>query len=134
MPLPNVPRNEVSSEPSDAETSAVSPEGRRKAMKAVAHVYVPTRPSDAVGNSGTRQVEFELRLLPDGTNALPVFTELDLLVEQLGEYQPWEKTAVLHLLVQVSAAGIPVVVNPTVRADTDQWTAARIDEWNRGVR
>jgi hypothetical protein len=27
-----------------------------------------------------------------------------------------------------------VVVNPTVRADTDQWTAARIDEWKRGVR
>ncbi|WP_433180933.1 hypothetical protein [Actinoallomurus sp. CA-150999] len=39
--------------------------------------------------------EFELRQLADGTGALPVFTDPDLVVAQLGELQLFEKTPVL---------------------------------------
>ena len=104
-------------------------EARRKLTEGVAYVYVPTHPSER--GEGPREVRFELRLLADGTGALPVFTELEFLVGQLGRHQPWERIAVLELLMQVSAAKLPVVVNPVVQPDAERWTAERIEEWKR---
>jgi hypothetical protein len=106
-------------------------EARRKLTEGVAWVYVPTRPSKPIETTGPRQVEFELRQLPDGTAALPVFTDPELLREQLGEFQPWEKIAVLELLIQVSAARVRVVVNPAVQEQVDRWTAADLEAWKR---
>ncbi|GAB2865115.1 hypothetical protein GCM10027176_78590 [Actinoallomurus bryophytorum] len=107
-------------------------EARRRLTEGVAYVYVPTQP--ATETTGPRQVNFELRRLEDGTAGLPVFTELELLVAQLGEFQPWERIAVLELLIQISAARIPVVVNPVVQDGADRWTAAGIDAWSRSDR
>jgi hypothetical protein len=104
-------------------------EARRKLTEGVAWVYVPTRPSMASEGTGPRKVEFELRQLPDGTAALPVFNEQELLTQQLGEYQPRERIAVLELLIQVSAARVPVVVNPVVQENVDRWTAASLESW-----
>ena len=106
-------------------------EARRRLTEGVAYVYVPTQPSDDSEADGPREVRFELRLLADGTGALPVFTERELLIEQLGQHQPWERMAVLELLMQISAEKLPVVVNPVVQPDADRWTAERIEEWRR---
>src|SRR5689334_17040118 len=77
-------------------------EARKKLTEGVAWVYVPTAPSAPTQGGGPRQVEFELRQLADGTAALPVFTDPDSLVTQLGEFQPYEKIPVLEVLIQVS--------------------------------
>lgn len=97
--------------------------------EAVAWVYVPTCPSR---ESGPQAVEFELRQLPDGTDALPVFTDPELLVERFGAFQPQEKVAVLDLLVQVSAAKVPVVVNPVLDEEAPRWSEVTLDEWRQG--
>ncbi|MCO5972857.1 hypothetical protein [Actinoallomurus soli] len=76
-------------------------------------------------------MQFELRALADGTGVLPVFTEQELLVEQLGEWQPWEKMPVLELLIQISHAQVRVVVNPVVQEDAERWTADRVAAWRR---
>jgi hypothetical protein len=104
-------------------------EARRKLTEGVAYVYVPTRP--ATETSGPRQVNFELRRLEDGTAGLPVFTEPELLVAQLGDFQPWERIAVLELLIQISAAKLSVVVNPVVQDGADRWSAADVEAWKR---
>jgi hypothetical protein len=92
----------------------------------VAWVYVPTCPSRAAESA-----EFELRQLPDGTGALPVFTDPDLLAERFGEFQPREKVAVLDLLVQVSAAKVSVVVNPVLDDEAPRWSESDLDEWRQ---
>ncbi|MCO6006776.1 hypothetical protein NE236_17460 [Actinoallomurus purpureus] len=106
-------------------------EARKKLTEGVAWVYVPTTPSVRVQGDGPRQVEFELRQLADDTGALPVFTDPNLLVAQLGEFQPYEKIPVLELLIQVSAAQVRVIVNPVVQEDAERWTANRLDAWRR---
>lgn len=106
-------------------------EERRRLTEGVAYVYVPTLPGGPTVGNGPRQVQFELRQLSDGTAGLPVFTEPELLVAQLGEFQPWEKVAVLELLIQVSAAKTSVVINPVVKRDVDRWTAAGLEAWRR---
>lgn len=124
--------------PSHVESRAASgPSGkealmaRKKLTQGVADVYVPVRPGSIGGRDGVRRVEFELRRFADGSAGLPVFTESALLIEQLGEYQAWEKIPVLELLIQISAAKIPVTVNPVLQAGAERWTAAGIEQWRR---
>lgn len=109
-------------------------EARRKLTEGISYVYVPTRPRRPAEGNGPRQVEFELRRLADGTAGLPVFTERELLVAQLGEFQPWEKIAVLELLIQVSTAKVPVVLNPVAQNDLERWTAADVEAWKRNAQ
>ncbi|WP_406566946.1 SseB family protein [Actinoallomurus rhizosphaericola] len=106
-------------------------EARKKLTEGVAWVYVPTVPSKPSEGAGPREVQFELRALADGAAALPVFTDQQMLVEQLGEWQPWEKIPVLELLIQISEAQARVVVNPVVEEDADRWTADRVETWRR---
>jgi hypothetical protein len=106
-------------------------EARRKLTEGVAFVYVPTQPSKPAEGAAPQAVKFELRQLPDGTAALPVFTEPELLIRQLGEFQPWAKIAVLELLIQISTAKVQVVVNPVVQEHVNRWTAADIEAWER---
>lgn len=47
-------------------------------------LFVPTRPRDASG-----QVQLELRTLPDGRLALPVYTSIPSLVRCCGPFQHW---------------------------------------------
>jgi type III secretion system (T3SS) SseB-like protein len=106
-------------------------ESRRRLTEGVAWVYVPTRPDQE--GVGSHEVRFELRQLADGNAGLPVFTELELLVAQLGDFQPWRRIAVLDLLIQVSSAHVPVVVNPILQEGADRWTAADIEAWKRNI-
>lgn len=137
MSSPNPYPPPGASPPSPEEASEIEPsvreafEARRKLTEGVAYVYVPTHPSRPTEGDGPRQVQFELRQLPDGTGGLPVFTEPELLVAQLGEFQPWEKIPVLELLIQVSAAKISVVVNPVVQQDVERWAAADLEDWRK---
>lgn len=96
--------------------------------EAVAWVYVPTCPSR---ESDPQALEFELRQLPDGTDALPVFTDPELLAKRFGAFQPREKVAVLDLLVRVSAAKLSVVVNPVLDDEAPRWSEATLDEWRQ---
>lgn len=106
-------------------------EARGRLPEGVAYVYIPTRPGRSSEDTGHDKVELELRRLADGANGLPVFTDLNLLVAQLGEFQPWTKIAVLELLIQISTVSMPVVINPVVTEDADRWTAERIEAWGR---
>jgi hypothetical protein len=126
-PPPDAGRTEPGSATDRSLAEAI--EARRKLTEGVAYVYVPTRP--AKETSRPRQVNFELRRLADGTAGLPVFTERELLVAQLGDFQPYERIAVLELLIQVSAAKVPVVVNPVVQEDADRWSAVDVEAWKR---
>jgi hypothetical protein len=47
-------------------------------------LFVPARPRNPAS-----QVELELRTLPDGRLALPVYTSLGSLVRCCGQHQPW---------------------------------------------
>ncbi|MFD4179707.1 SAV_915 family protein [Rhodococcus sp. NPDC058514] len=47
-------------------------------------LFVPTRPHDASG-----RVQLELRTLPDGRVALPVYTSIPSLVRCCGPHQHW---------------------------------------------
>jgi hypothetical protein len=123
MSSPSSPSGPESADPALMEAI----ESRRRLTEGVAWVYVPTRPSEE--GRGSYGVRFELRRLADGNAGLPVFTEPGLLVAQLGEFQPWKKIAVLDLLIQVSAAHIPVVVNPELQEGADRWSAADIEAW-----
>ncbi|GAA0355493.1 hypothetical protein GCM10010151_51380 [Actinoallomurus spadix] len=107
-------------------------EARKKLTEDVAWVYVPTLPSKPSEAVGPREVQFELRALADGTGVLPVFTEEQFLVEQLGEWQPRERMPVLELLIQVSQSQVRVVVNPVVQESAERWTADRVAAWRRG--
>lgn len=109
-------------------------ETRKGMVEAIAYVYVPTRENTSTGADGLRELQLELRQLPDGTAGLPIFTDPDLLVAQLGEFQPWARIAVLELLLQVTAAKLPVVLNPKVRDDAERWTAAGFDAGKRENR
>lgn len=126
-PLPGADRTEPGYATDRSLAEAI--EARRKLTEGVAYVYVPTRP--ATETSGPRQVNFELRRLEDGTAGLPVFTEPELLVSQLGDFQPWERIAVLELLIQISAAKVSVVVNPVVEDGADRWSAVDAQAWKR---
>ncbi|GAA4486049.1 hypothetical protein GCM10023191_011580 [Actinoallomurus oryzae] len=128
---PSPPFDSSESEVTDA-TLADELEARRKLTEGVAYVYVPTQPGETT--NGPQAVRFELRRLSDGNAGLPVFTAPELLIAQLGEFQPWKRIAVLDLLIQVSAAHVPVAVNPVVGDDADRWTAADIEAWKRDGR
>ncbi|GAA4637855.1 hypothetical protein GCM10023196_093310 [Actinoallomurus vinaceus] len=123
-----------SSDSPRGDSSAREYSALKKVSEGVAWVYVPTLPSKPDAGGGPRQVQFELRALADGTGVLPVFTEQEHLVQQLGEYQPFERMPVLELLVQLSEAQVRVAVNPVVREDAERWSADRIAAWRMGNR
>ena len=99
----------------------------------VAFVFAPTRPYEPAAMPDAQAVQFELRSLDDGSAALPVFTDQEQLVAQLGAYQPWVKISVLDLLVQVSAAKVQVVVDPVLQANVERWTEADLKAWRGGA-
>ena len=132
-PPPGSGRTEPTPAPLPQPLAAGEVEARRRVTEGVAYVYVPTRPGRPAEENGPRQVEFELRQMEDGTAGLPVFTEPQLLVAQLGEFQPWVKIAVLELLIQVSAAKVQVTVNPVAQHDLERWTADEVEAWKRNA-
>lgn len=100
-----------------------------KPLEPPAYVYVPSYPRA----SDERQVRFQARELVDGTPGLPVFTTSEALVAQLGEFQPFEKVAVLDLLVQFSRSNVQVVVDPVLGEGVQRWTAADLAELSGSV-
>jgi hypothetical protein len=126
-PPPGSGRSAPRTSPNLAPPGARADETREGAVEAVAYVYVPTRENTPTRTDGIREIQLELRRFPDGTAGLPIFTDPDQLVAQLGEFQPWAKIAVLELLLQATTAKLPVVLNPIVRDDADRWTAAGLD-------
>jgi hypothetical protein len=107
---------------------SIPDDGHEAETKDVAWVYVPTHPCL---ESDEGPAEFELRQLPDGTGALPVFTDPELLVERFGAFQPQEKVAVLDLLVQVSTAKVSVIVNPVLDDEAPRWSEATLNKWQQ---
>lgn len=85
-------------------------------------VFVPARP---VTRDGVRQIMYEARDRADGVRAMPAFTTLDRLVEQLGPAQPWAQLPLASLRALLGEAGVtqvdidPVVDAAAVRWDTD---------------
>lgn len=95
----------------------------------VAFVYVPTRPYEPATTPEGQEIRFELRSLSDGAAGLAVFTDEETLIEQLGTYQPRARVSVLELLVQISHANVPVVVNPVLQQGAERWTEADVTAW-----
>lgn len=107
------------------------PADRHDEDSGAAFVYVPTKPYEETESSAPQPISFELRRLGDGSAGLAVYTDLQQLITQLGEYQPWVKISALELLVQLSRAEqkVAVVVNPVLADGAARWTEADLAKW-----
>jgi hypothetical protein len=86
------------------------------------HVYVPARPRDT--ESG-RNVGFEMRRQPDGTQVLPVYSSVTGLVEALGRYQPWVCIQLTQVLEALDGGRVArVLLDPPVEPQAWRWTRA----------
>lgn len=92
-----------------------------------AYVYVPTKPFDAAADPTRQHVLFELRTLKDGSSGLPVYTDRDRLVGELGEFQPHVRISVLHLLAQLSK--VTIAVDPALSRGATRWTSEDLATW-----
>ncbi|MCO5968967.1 SAV_915 family protein [Actinoallomurus soli] len=106
-------------------------EERQDTAPEIAFVYVPTKPYRDTGSTAPQPISFELRRLDDGSAGLAVYTDLQQLIAQLGEHQPWARIAVLDLLVQLSQVEqkVPVVVNPVLADGAERWTETDVAGW-----
>jgi hypothetical protein len=86
-------------------------------------VYVPARPY-------RRDVAFEVRHLPDGRKLGIAFTSLDMLVEVLGQYQPWVALRVTDLRASLGEQGVTAIMfDPPVPEEGWRWTADRFTKY-----
>jgi hypothetical protein len=70
-------------------------------------------------------VIFEVRELPDGGQALPVFTTVKRLVATLGPDQPWVALPLRNIQAIMGGAGVPqVVIDPPVQPGAWRWQAS----------
>ena len=89
-------------------------------------VFVPAHPV----TSGSKQdVGFETRELDSGGQAAIAFTSLSLLVEALGQSQPWLAMPLGRLREVIGSQGVSqVAVDPTVTSEAWRWTEEGIRE------
>lgn len=89
-------------------------------------VAVPARP----GAPGTGELLLEARDLPDG-KALPVFSTVRALIEQLGESQPWAIMPLDRVRQLAAAAGIlTIALDPEFAPEAWRWNAQQIAEYD----
>lgn len=78
---------------------------------------------------GQKDVAFEVRLLESGRAAGIAFTSTRLLVQALGQSQPWVAMPLGRFRELMGAAGVgEVAVNPRVPKDAVLWQPEDIDE------
>lgn len=95
-------------------------------------VYAPAHPDP---RRGGRSVEFEVRVLSDGTRALPVFTTSERLVEALGLAQPWALLPLRAVRALMGLADVPqVLVDPNLGAEVWRWTEGNLIDFAGAVR
>ncbi|MBO2447268.1 hypothetical protein J4573_09245 [Actinomadura barringtoniae] len=86
-------------------------------------VYAPVSPE----KSSNGNYQFELRRQSNGSAVLPIFTDEQLLVRTLGQYQPKIHLPLLELLIQVAGRS-PIIVNPMLAPGAEVWTRSDLDE------
>lgn len=83
-------------------------------------VAVPAHPGAG------HQLMLETRRLPEGL-VLPMFSSVALLVEALGQYQPWAIVPLAKVAELASTLGIDqLLLDPEVSDDTWRWEPADI--------
>jgi hypothetical protein len=83
-------------------------------------LFLPAHPR----RRGARdQIELETRVTAEGTRFAMAFTSLDLLVEALGEFQPWIGAAAGKLPELLVGCDAAVQLNPSVHSMAPRWTA-----------
>jgi hypothetical protein len=93
-------------------------------------VIAPARPDIRPGHDG--DVIFEVRELPDGDRALPVFTTVKRLVATLGPDQPWVALPLRNIRTIMGGAGVDrVVIDPQVQPGAWRWQASDLQALER---
>lgn len=108
---------DLQDEEEDSRPTEISvPEGDLSEML----VYVPAHPGY---DNGEPTVRFELRHITDGPPVLIAFSSIDMLVEQLGNYQPWLSMSMDQLRETGQLVGIEnIALNPCVQSGSGLWT------------
>lgn len=84
-------------------------------------VFVPARPYQGW------EVMFEMRRQADGSILLPAFSSLPLLVETLGEYQPWVCVPLVKADGAVRRHGVArLVIDPPMDGSAWRWGEAEL--------
>ena len=95
-------------------------------------VYAPAHPDL---RRADRSVEFEVRVLSDGTCALPVFTSAERLVEALGSAQPWALLPLRAVRAVMGLANVPqVLIDPDLGTEVWRWTENNLVDFAEVVR
>jgi hypothetical protein len=82
-------------------------------------VLVPAQPVESLSAKG---LGFETRILESGESVLIGFSNVDKLVTELGEYQPWIAVTVEELAQAADGAGLRLAIDPTVEANAPRWS------------
>lgn len=91
-------------------------------------VAVPAHPGAG------KQLMLETRRLPEGL-VLPMFTSVGLLIEALGQYQPWAIVSLPKVAEMASALGIDqLLLDPEVSDDTWRWEPDDVSGFSWEVR
>ena len=106
------------------ESSIAAPETAVR-IAAETPLYVPAHPQHSADAAEQDEIVFELLAGPDDDPVPVAFSSLDLLVERLGQYQPWAAVraeAFLSLMDRLGSA--PVHLDPPTDPGARRWTAA----------
>ncbi|MDH6113293.1 hypothetical protein P3T36_001823 [Kitasatospora sp. MAP12-15] len=95
-------------------------------------VYAPARP---IVRDGRRELLYEIRRNPDGSQALPVFSTLERLVDAFGPAQPWAQVPLRAARAVMCAAGVTQLqLDPTIAEDAWRWSAAELARYQEELR
>ncbi|MGF1427215.1 SAV_915 family protein [Kitasatospora sp. LaBMicrA B282] len=87
-------------------------------------VYAPARP---VQHEERTEVCYEVRLLPDGTRVLPVYSTRERLVAALGPAQPWAQAPLRAVRAVMGSVGVELVqLDPEVSEQAWRWTPEQL--------
>lgn len=96
------------------------------------NVYVPAHPDP---NRPDPVLDFEIRLLGDGTRVLPAFSTVEQLAAALGPAQPWALLPLRAARALMGVAGIDsVLLDPEVADGAWRWSEQDLAELVRSVR
>ena len=80
------------------------------------------------------EIEFELRPGEDGTDVLPVFSSVRLLVAAFGPAQPWLAMSLRKVRELAAAGGVrQVVLDPVVVSGAWRWQYSDLEELERSL-
>lgn len=95
-------------------------------------VYAPARP---IVRNGSRQLLYEVRRNPDGSQVLPVFSTRDRLVDAFGPAQPWAQVPLRAVRAVMYAVGVgEVLLDPTIAQDAWRWSPADLARYQEDLR